>query len=482
MSRSFIYPPTPDVLQWLSVGQLANRMMRSLRLWLLLVKLYGGDEAWIETLPYPFTYAHLRDRLFAETHPKNELLSAQTAIEICNNPDCICHQTFADLAFDALGTQSQADWEQEVLHLTGFSASQLRDRLQQYPFATVHRSLRDDLKQLAAQGWLRSLRSGRYCPVDRFPQPDWLPYRGTGNIMASLSTEQTWQLLRILESVAFVQPELEVIIDSLWQQIGDFASYERQSEPKSRVFLHFDYILAPEDQDRVDNYQEQLEQLWHQGEGGTIEFDYWIAKQERKKRMRVYPVCLHYVRRAKYLSAYGVDPNGKMGWHNYRLDRIAGDRLTVLAWGDRKVPKVLKQMRQNGELPVPEYIEIQLQEAWGFDFYHPRQLAILRFPQQFARWYVEKTIRHETFKSIPYNSLPALIEREIRDRDEQQQILQIIQKCSPQDAYYQVWIRQGDVNVLMRLRDWRPNGELIAPLSLRQQLAAEATAELQHYR
>jgi CRISPR-associated protein (TIGR03985 family) len=33
----------------------------------------------------------------------------------------------------------------------------------------------------------------------------------------------------------------------------------------------------------------------------------------------------------------------------------------------------------------------------------------------------------------------------------------------------------------MRLRDWRPNGEVIAPLAYREQMAREAQAELQLY-
>jgi CRISPR-associated protein (TIGR03985 family) len=33
----------------------------------------------------------------------------------------------------------------------------------------------------------------------------------------------------------------------------------------------------------------------------------------------------------------------------------------------------------------------------------------------------------------------------------------------------------------MRLRDWRPNGELIAPLSIREQLKQEAIQELSNY-
>lgn len=42
-------------------------------------------------------------------------------------------------------------------------------------------------------------------------------------------------------------------------------------------------------------------------------------------------------------------------------------------------------------------------------------------------------------------------------------------------------IRTGDINVLMRLREWRPQGEVIAPRSQRQQLAQEAAQELINY-
>jgi CRISPR-associated protein (TIGR03985 family) len=34
----------------------------------------------------------------------------------------------------------------------------------------------------------------------------------------------------------------------------------------------------------------------------------------------------------------------------------------------------------------------------------------------------------------------------------------------------------------MRLRDWRPNGEVIAPIGIRNQMRQEAEQELYHYR
>ncbi|MCT7982366.1 TIGR03985 family CRISPR-associated protein [Laspinema sp. A4] len=60
--------------------------------------------------------------------------------------------------------------------------------------------------------------------------------------------------------------------------------------------------------------------------------------------------------------------------------------------------------------------------------------------------------------------------------------MQVLANRSETDAYYRAWIREGDINVRMRLRSWRPNGEVILPLSLRHQMAEEVTRELSHYR
>jgi CRISPR-associated protein (TIGR03985 family) len=67
------------------------------------------------------------------------------------------------------------------------------------------------------------------------------------------------------------------------------------------------------------------------------------------------------------------------------------------------------------------------------------------------------------------------------DPTEQDQVLALVARRSPQDVYYQAWIRVGDINLLMRLRDWRPLGETLAPLAIRQQMIDEAHQELTQY-
>ncbi len=153
----------------------------------------------------------------------------------------------------------------------------------------------------------------------------------------------------------------------------------------------------------------------------------------------------------------------------------------LLVWGDPQVPESLRELWRTGQLPTSEDVDAALKEAWGFNFYLPRRLLIMRFPPEFARRYVDQTERHTTFEAIDYSALSGVVQQELDNADEQAVVLDILARCNPQDAYYRAWIRLGDINIVMRLRDWRPKGEVIAPLELRQRMQAEARAELSHY-
>lgn len=483
MTASFLYPPSPPILQWLSAGQLANRLQRTVRLWVLLHRFYGLEPTWTIDTPSSFSYSQLRDRLYSSHHPAAENLTAQELTASCSDPGCICHQTMQAWLFTPTTQQTEGQWLPEISRLTGLSEANLKQQLTQCPFATVHRSIRDDLKQLVNQGWLRSSNWGQYqcLPPSQLPNPP-VELRSLPNF-EQLSPLQTWELLRTLESIAFIQPHLHPLIESLWQQVAQQSqpTHSLKEEPTQRIFLQLDYILPDEIRDRVDDYQDRIEQLWRTRDGGVIQFDYWLAQPEKQVQVTVYPVCLHYVRRAKYLSAWGQDPQGQMGWHNYRLDRIVSPQLKVLAWGDPTVPKPLKDRWHRGQLPTPAEVQAELEQAWGFNFYYPKERLILRFPPAFARWYVDNTLRHPTFHAISYRKLPTLVKQDFPDPQERQQVLQLLRDRPSQDAYYVAWVRSGDINVTMRLRDWRPNGEVIAPIGLRQRMAQEAALELGQY-
>ena len=487
LSESFDYPPTLAVLQGLSGGQLANRWQRGVRLWWLLRSLYGGETPWGQHLPDPFRYGDLRSRLFAPSHGTADSASVPALTAACGGGGCVCQRSIQALMVESEPAWDQAAWQGELAQL-GIDPGQLD--LTAQPFAAVHRSIRDDLKVLVAQGWLGSAGRGQFQTV---PAAQWPRLSATvpAELGLGFSTAETWELLSALQAIAFVQPNLEVLISRLWEQVTASTDPHRrgwQAEPTRRIFVHLDYILPPPVQERIDTHQEVIERLWHSPDGGVIQFENLLARQGRTATVTVYPVCLHYARRAKYLSAYGLDPEGQMGWHNYRLDRIVSERLRVLPWGDPAIPAALKQMRNRGELPTPADVEAALAEAWGFNFYLPKGWLLMRFSPTFARWYVDDTARHPTFERVSYGEARSRVRQYVPPAEQAAVLAVLAQRFSagnasrsPQDVYYAGWVRLGDINVVMRLRDWRPQGEAIAPWGLRQQMAQEAQRELAHY-
>ncbi|NJK38013.1 MAG: TIGR03985 family CRISPR-associated protein [Oscillatoriales cyanobacterium RM2_1_1] len=475
MASDFAYAPTPEVLQWLAAGRLASRLQRSIRLWILLNCFYGSEVSWAADLPQPFTYSDIRDRLFATTHPMSDRLSARQITSQCSDLSCLCHQTAQNCLEISVSPKEMTSWQQEVKQLTAWTPAELGEQLQDLPFATVHRTIRDDLKHLEKMGWLRKLAAGSYvcCPSSDWPKLATSSEETPG--LPVLPEAHKSQLLQILESVSFAEPSLAKMTQTLREHL-----IEKSSTTQNRTFIHLDSILSSQSQGRVDFYQRQLEDLWQTPDGGVVQFDSWLPQEDRRVKLVVYPVCLHYARRTKYLSAYGTDPYNQFGWHNYRLDRITSKQLTILDWNNSKVPSDLKELQQQKKLPRVAQVKAALQEAWGLNFHQPRELLILRFGAWFARWYINDAEHHPTFKLIKYQDLPIIIQRYGKP-EEQQALLNLVQIRPPKDFYYQVWIRSGDINVLMQLRDWRSHGEVIAPISLRKKMKQEATQELSNY-
>ena len=492
-AEAFVYPPSPRTLHWLGAGQLASRFQRTVRLWVLLQRFYGPSPNWAEALPETFSYPKLRDRIYAPSHGQGDYLSAEHLTASCSDESCVCHQPLSSWVLGPDSGQTEIEWCQEMGRLAGISQDELAQHLDSHPFATVHRSIRDDLRLLAQLGWLNPVGRGRYqcLPAKEWPRPG--ATLSPAPSFAHLSLEQTWELLQVLESVALVQPHLGPIVQSLWEQVASV--YPGQQSPdatQQRIFIHGDYYRAPALRERIEAYQEQLKQLWRRVPGNPIQFAYWLAPGEQIEVV-TYPVCLQYDPQARYLSSYGQRPDPEamvegtgtlspeVGWYNYRLDRIASEKLAVLDWDDERIPAAVKKQRQADKLPVPETVRSQLDTAWGLDFYQPRQLAILRATMPVALWQIDERLHYPSFKPIAYERLPTLLKKHVKASQDRQQILGILQRCSPDDAYYQVWVRQGDETVLRRLRELRSQVEVIAPLSLRQRLTQEAGQELLGY-
>jgi CRISPR-associated protein (TIGR03985 family) len=191
--------------------------------------------------------------------------------------------------------------------------------------------------------------------------------------MRSLTSAENLSASQTAIALNFLQPDLAAIAENLSQEIGGHP----------RFFLHVDYVVPIATIDRIDDWQERLKHLWQQHPIPCVLLRYRSAKLEREVECTVYPLCIYYVQRAVYLVAFGCNPISEVNWYNYRLDRI--QNLVPLSWGDPRIPQRLIEDYQNQSLPTPEHIQDQMGQGWGFDFYQPQLLMLLRFDPRHHR-------------------------------------------------------------------------------------------------
>ena len=101
----------------------------------------------------------------------------------------------------------------------------------------------------------------------------------------------------------------------------------------------------------------------------------------------------------------------------------------------------------------------------------------MRFNQEFDQRYMKDTIRHQTFAEIAdIESVKNLIVEQLTPDKEQQSLqVQLFNKIAraQNDAYYSLRYRVGDNNVIMRLRAWGFNVEVLLPWELRQRMKVD---------
>jgi CRISPR-associated protein (TIGR03985 family) len=443
----FSDPPSVELLQWLARGSLKQNLLRAVRLWVWLRLLYGDKSERLD-LSDSFTYAQWRDAFFSPSHPKGE--------EVPQHRDslCPCNQSAAKWLF-ALGTGIQeADWRHLIGIHAGIDDKTLSTWLQTPLFALTRRMLAGDLQTLTQLQWLKYDKRKYYQVRSLPPRP-----------ATSFKIPKERQL--VTYDLKFLPPDLALIAQN----------YSQQSDGIQRFFIHVDYVVPPEMLDKVDDFQEQLRTLWAQIPIPPVLLVYKSAKRDRDVECIVYPVCIYYVQRATYLCALGQNPNEEVNWWNYRLDRLQS--LTPLTWADERIPLSLVQQYRDKTLPTPDYIQEEMAQAWGFDYYQTAALMLLRFDRIHEQRYIQGTVRHETFKLVTYEQAKRLLIK-LTHPPEQKMLLGILARC-PQDAYYRATYRNGDPNVLQRLQAWRPFVEVLLPWTLRQRVAADVEKEWQLY-
>jgi len=458
----FRHPPQPQLLQQLAKGLLQqnHHLTRAVRLWVWLRWLYG-DQGYA-TLPDSFTYADWRQAFFSPTHQDEK----QNDILQHHEPNCACTKTTREwlkelnIAID--------EWQESLQQHLSISDSDLKKLLHERLFAQVRKSLQSDLDLLVDLNWLQRVphstgRSKNYRRVQVLPiseQPDNQIYN------SKLTPQEQVYLAETLEMVSFLDPTIPFLTEQISPHLQD---------DTHRVFLYVDY-LVPESthkQDQVDQLQGQLQEIWDSGHISPLLMTYHSAHLSLIKECVVYPVCIYYMERAKYLCAYGSTPKSEINWHNYRLDRICSDRLMFLDWTDPRVPQLLQEQYKKNQLPTPTTVHTKLKQAWGFDFYKPSALMLLRFNQKFHDHYIRGTFLHHTFTSINYQQATHFIKQYTPNPEHRNDLLDIIQHRSPDDGYYQAQYRVNDYHVIRRLRALGAEVEVLLPWELRERIALD---------
>lgn len=463
MNTLFTNLPHPKLLQQLANGSLdqTHNLTRAIRLWALLSWLYSdkGHTA----LSKNFTYTDWRQAFFTKTHKDEK----QADILNHQDPNCACIKTSKQWLLEL--EVPIDEWQHFLQKQIPVSNSDLENLLKERLFAQVRKSLQSDLDLLVNRNCLQRVnnvtgRSKYYRRVERLPissQPENLGYETT------LSIKKQAYLTGTLGMFSFLDPSLPLLAQEISEAEVD--------EDIHRVFLYVDYVVPESSptQDAVDEIQSELQSLWDSGQIPPLLLTYHSAHQNQIKECVVYPVCIYFMERAKYLCAYGSTPKGDINWYKYRLDRIISQRLEILNWQDTRVPQLLREKYEYNRLPTQKTVNAKLQEAWGCDFYKDKALMVLRFEQDFHQRYIEGISIHDKFTAINCETAATLIKQYTPNPEQRQAILEILQSRPHTDAYYQVYYRVTDYYVVRWLRALGSKVEVLLPWELRQEMALE---------
>ncbi|GAA6622223.1 TIGR03985 family CRISPR-associated protein [Scytonema sp. NUACC26] len=402
---------------------------------------------------------------FQSGHPLGNLLEKNDEILRPHHLLCPCYKTTVDwLRFYNFSVDDWLENLQQNIYISEVTITKvIRDRL----FVKVRKTLQADMNFLIAKQCLKCETSlfHKHNIIYRVKKlPEWISTKVSNKrqvsstIIPELNASELADLAQALDMLTFLDPKLAPIADKISTEVYG----------TRRVFLHIDYILPEDFQIHVDNLQEQLQENWHEQEIKPIFFNYASARLGAKKCL-VYPVCIYYVQRAKYLCAYGVNPRGDVNWYNYRLERIQS--LFFVDWTDRIIPPELLEKYLTNKLPQPEDVEVEMTKTWGFDVNNVSRLMLLRFNADYHRRYIQNTVRHDTFTRIKSLDKVAEVIRKYANSDGEAKLLHGILNKYPKDAYYTVMYRDRDYNVMMRLLAWGANVEVLLPMELREQIA-----------
>lgn len=458
--KTFNYPPSVEVLERLVEGSIKKDLPRALRLWVILRSLYGeiNDIVRIE-LQQKFTFQQWQDRFFSNAKLHNRDEKPQN-----HDPDCHCAKTIKQWLFDESFDNPESTWIESfktrynlsdteinaiLLYGKPFSKdgkphkhSLLEGRL----FGVTGKSLENEFKILTEKRFLLRNKD-QYSQVPELPPIFFkkleVPKTPFINLASSLSLSSTLE------------------------------RFSQKINGETRFYLEIEDIIPSKISDKVEELQNQLLQIWEQEPVPPILLKYQSSKLfQEKYNLIVYPVCLYYFRRAPYLIAYGQFPGDetRIDWYDYRTDHIIS--LKELNWDDVEIPNELRVKCLSKNPPNLEQVLELMSEALGFDFYNKALEMYLWFSPYFYAHYIEGTERASLFKEVNASDIRRTINRDNSLNPRQRKyLLSRIEERPESTCYRRIKYRQNDNNVVMRLRAWGPNVEVIYPYEMRQRMA-----------
>ena len=274
---------------------------------------------------------------------------------------------------------------------------------------------------------------------------------------------------------------------------------------KQRFFIKFQHIVDKNTIDKIQDIILTLRDIWEKEEIPLIRIKYASSSQrEIFEDLIIYPICLFYNQRGIYLTGYGPKPGGRnyLGYYNYRLDHFqeldTNKYIFTEEWDEENdnIHWALFDKKEELQEETSENIYSQLQDGLGVDLHREIKTMLLRFPQDFHTYYIENTKRHDTFKRLDVSNINQFwqsFEGRLRHtqttltNDDKQLINEVISN-SPDDAYYVMDYRHGkdggndvEADVIMRLRSWGHNVEILAPADLRKRMKEDSQKLWQVY-
>ncbi len=458
--ETFNYPPTVEVLERLVGGSLKKDLPRALRLWVILRSLYGETNDIVRIkLEANFTFQEWQGKFFSDVKAHVRDKKPQN-----HDPNCNCAKTISEWLFEKSFENPESPWMESFKARYNLSDAEANailfygkplckdgkthrySLLEGRLFGVTGKSLENEFKSLVELGFL-SRKKEQYSLLEKLPsvtfQEAEIPQTSFTNLASSLS--------------------LGFLLDKFNQKING----------ETRFYLEIEDIIPSKISDKVEELQNQLAEIWEQKPVPPILLNYQSAKLFQDEfNLIVYPVCLYYFRRAPYLIAYGQFPGDetRINWYDYRIDHIIS--LKKLNWDDVDIPELRAKCLRDKPPNLEQVIEL-IGDALGFDFYEEAMEMFLWFNPYFYANYIKGTERASIFKEIKVPLLRKFINKNATLTLEQRQYLLSRIDEGSKDKYYRIKFRKNDNNVVMRLRAWGPNVEVILPYELRQRMAED---------